>query len=104
VVNTPTVAISVMGSLLTTESQDTHLTSHPKDGTLLPLVIGICFRQEERVPPTDPPTPLPEASVLPSRDLPGPTLLSLASEANQQWDDEWYAGQAGFIINMNWVL
>ena len=34
------------------------------------------FRLEERVPPTGPPTPLPEASGLPSWDQPGSTLLS----------------------------
>lgn len=33
-VNTPTLMISAMGSLVTTESPDTHLTSHPKDTTL----------------------------------------------------------------------
>ena len=31
-VNTPTFTISAMGSLMTSESQDTRLTSHPKDG------------------------------------------------------------------------
>ena len=32
-VNTPTLTISAMGSLMTSESQDTRLTSHPKDST-----------------------------------------------------------------------
>jgi hypothetical protein len=32
-VNTPTHTISAMGSLMTSESQNTRLTSHPKDGT-----------------------------------------------------------------------
>ena len=33
-VNIPTLTISATGSLMTSESQDTRLTSHPKDGTL----------------------------------------------------------------------
>ena len=33
-VNTPTLTISAMGSLVNTESQDTCLTSHPKDSAL----------------------------------------------------------------------
>ena len=33
-VNTPNPTISAMGSLITSESQDTHLTSHLKDRTL----------------------------------------------------------------------
>ena len=40
----------------------------------------IFFRPEERVPPTGLPTPLPAASGLPSRDWPGPTLLSFRSK------------------------
>ena len=66
-VSTPTLTISAMGSLMTSESQDTRLTSHPKDGTL-PGALGYFFRPEERVPPTGSPTPLPAASGLPSRN------------------------------------
>jgi hypothetical protein len=87
-INTPTLTISAMGSLVTTESQDTCLTSHPKDSTLhramSPITAlwnwDIVFRPEERVPPTGPPTPLRAASGLPSRDQP-----FLASGASQQW-------------------
>ena len=40
-VNTPTLTISAMGSLMTAEIQDTHLMSHPKDGTLHRAVSSI---------------------------------------------------------------
>ena len=71
--NMPTIPISAMGSLVTTKSQDTHSTSHLKDGTLHRAMWAIeifFYRPEERVPPTDPPTPLPAASGLPSRTNP----------------------------------
>ena len=89
-VKTPTLTISAMWSLMTSESQDTHLMSHPKDSNLHRAVSPITalgnwdiyfFRSEERVPPTGgPPTPLPAASGLPSRNWPVPTLLSFRSK------------------------
>ena len=45
----------------------------------------IIFRPEERVPPTGPPTPLPAASGLLSRDQPGPTLLSFRGKPAVGW-------------------
>uniref|UniRef100_A0A673WFR3 Exocyst complex subunit EXOC6/Sec15 C-terminal domain-containing protein n=1 Tax=Salmo trutta TaxID=8032 RepID=A0A673WFR3_SALTR len=76
--------ISAMASLVTTESQDTCFTSHLKESTPTqgnvpnhcPGALGYFFRPEERVPPTGPPT----QSGLPSRDRPGPTLLSFSSK------------------------
>ena len=51
--NTPTLTISAMGYLMTSEGQETRLTAHPKDRTQSPKSlrwgIGICFRPEERV-------------------------------------------------------
>ena len=92
-VNNPTLVISAMESLVTTGSQDTSLTSHPKDSTLHKAMSHITalehwdifFRPEERVPPTGPPTPLPATSGLPSRDWPGPTLLSFRSKVEWSW-------------------
>ena len=94
-VNTPT--ISAMGSLMTSESQDTHLTSHPKDGTLHRAVFPITalrnreFFLDQRK----------ECLLLalqhhfqqhlvshPGTDLDQPCL---ASEASQQWYAGWYA-------------
>ena len=43
----------------------------------------IFFRPEERVPPTGPPTPLPAASGLPSRDQPGPSKEHEHCESSQ---------------------
>ena len=93
-VNTPTLTISIMRSLVTTESQDTRLTSLPKDSTLHRAVSPITalghwdifFGPEERVLPPGPPTPLPAESGLPSRNQP---------EASQQWDAGWYAADRG---------
>jgi hypothetical protein len=75
-VNSPT--ISAMGSLVTTESQDTRLTSYLKHSALhramSPITalghFDIIFRPEERVPPNCLPTPVPVASGLPSRTNP----------------------------------
>ena len=92
-VNIPILTIIAMGSLVTTEIQDTHLMSHLKEGTLHRVMSPITdlghsniFRPEEKVPPTGPPTPLPAASDLPLRDQP-----CLASEARKQWYAGWHA-------------
>ena len=82
-----------MGSSVTTESQDTRFTSHPKDGTLHRAITAlgywdIFFRPEERVPPTGPPTPLSAALV----SHPGAD-----QEASQQWYAGWYA--AGMLTS-----
>ena len=88
-VNTPSLTISVMGSLRTAEIQDTNLMSHPKDSTLHRAMSPITtmghwdvyiFKPEEGVPPSGSPTPLPVASGLPSRDWSGWTLLSFRSK------------------------
>ena len=46
---------------------------HPTQGSVpnhCPGALGYFFKQEERVPPTGPPTPLPAAPGLPSRTNP----------------------------------
>ena len=95
-VNTPTLTISAMGSLVTTESQDTRLTSHVKDGNLYRAMSPI--------------TGLVHWDILDQRK--GCLLLNLqhhfqqhlvshpgqpclASEASQ-WDAGWYA--AGMLV------
>jgi hypothetical protein len=107
--NTPTLTISAMGSLMTSESQDTCLTSHPKDSTLHRAVSPI--RPEGRVPPTGPRTPLPAASGLPSRNWPGSTLLSFRSNPAVvcRLVFCWHvAEQGGFekkcVANQSWLM
>ena len=87
--NTPTLTISAMWSLMASESQDTRLTSHPKDGTLHRAVspitalghLGYFFLDQRK-----------ECLLLalqhhfqqhlvsPFRYWPGPTLLSFRSK------------------------
>ena len=87
-----------MGSLMTSESQDTHLTSHPKDSTLHREVssitaLGHCYiffldqRKECLVLALQHPFQQHLVSH-PGTDQDQPCL---ASEASQQWYAGWYA-------------
>jgi hypothetical protein len=107
-VNTPTLTISARGSLVTTESQDTHLTSNLKGSTLHRAMSTITalgywdiFLDQRKgcllLPPTGPPTPLPVASGShPGTNQDQPCLTS---EASQQWDAGWYAAGHVEILN-----
>ena len=97
-----------MGSLMTSESQDTRLTSHPKDSTLhrqrpqsLPWGIGIFFLDPRK-----------ECLLLALQHHFQQHLVShpgtnqdqpcLASEARQQWDAGWYAaGMLPLILSLS---
>ena len=84
-VNTHTLTISAMESFndLRESGHPFNVPSerqHPTQGSVAnhcPGALGCFFRPEERVPPTGPPTP----PGLPSRDQPGPTLLSFRSKS-----------------------
>ena len=87
-VNTPTHTINAMRSVMTSESQVPRLMSHLKDSTLYRAVSPITalgtfwdiFFDQRLNTTTGPPTPLPAGSGLPSRNWPGPTLLSFRSK------------------------
>jgi hypothetical protein len=91
--------MSAMGSLVTTESQDTCLTSHLKDSTLhramsKSLPWGILFHTREK-------SATYWTSNTTSSSICSPIQYQpcLASKASQQWDAGWNtAGQSGMLL------
>jgi hypothetical protein len=88
-----------MGSLMTSESQDTHLASHLKDSTLHRAVspitaLGNFLDQRKECLLLAPQHHFQQHLVYhPGTDQDQPCL---ASEASQQWDAGWYA--AGHVL------